>query len=97
MSFKLLIDDPWSLNLQLSVKASSLVSTKKEEGEKGGSWSSDATLCLWMAEVAGTKAEWEEDDDCDLREQLEEKDRDEGRMDEDNGKLVNKKKNYLNM
>ena len=50
-----------------------------------------------MAEVAGTKAEWEDDDDCELREQLEEKDRDEGRRDENNGKLVNKKKNYLNM
>ena len=36
----------------LEVKAPSRVSAEREEGGKGGAWSSDASLRLWMEEVA---------------------------------------------
>lgn len=38
----------------------------KEEGN-GGAWSSDASLRLWMEEVAEAEAEWEGDGDWELR------------------------------
>lgn len=49
----------------LEVRAPSRVS-EKEDG-KGGGWSSEASLRLWIEEVAEAEAECDGDGDCELR------------------------------
>lgn len=55
----------------LEVRAPSRASAEKEEGGNGGAWSSEeASLRLWIEEVAEAEAECEGDGDWEVRERF---------------------------